>query len=138
MVEKLRVDATCVIPLDEITWRYDAAGGPGGQHANRTRSRVEASFDVAASPSLTDAQRSRLVTRLGPVVRASSSDERSQTRNRQVALDRLRHRLADGLHQERPRRASKPTKAGREQRLAGKRHRADIKRSRSARPDSDY
>ena len=131
MVEKLRIDATCVIPLDEITWRYDAAGGPGGQHANRTRSRVEASFDVAASPSLTDAQRSRLIDRLGPVVRAASSDERSQTRNRQVALDRLRHR-------ERPRRASKPTKAGREQRLAGKRHRADIKRSRSARPDTDY
>lgn len=137
MVEKLRVDSTCVIPLDEITWRYDTAGGPGGQHANRTRSRVEATFDVAGSPSLTDSQRTRLLTRVGPVVRAASSEERSQTRNRQVALDRLRHRLADGLHQERPRRASKPTKAGKEKRLAGKRRRSDVKRARG-RPDPDY
>jgi ribosome-associated protein len=137
MVEKLRIDSTCVIPLEEITWRYDTAGGPGGQHANRTRSRVEATFDVAGSPSLTDSQRTRLLTRVGAVVRAASSEERSQTRNRQVALDRLRHRLADGLHQERPRRASKPTKAGKEKRLAGKRRRSDVKRARG-RPDTDY
>ena len=136
MVEKLRVDATCVIPLDEITWRYDTAGGPGGQHSNRTRSRVEATFDIAGSPSLTDSQRARLLHRLGPVVRASSSEERSQARNRGAALDRLRHRLADGLHQERPRRPSKPSAAGKERRLAGKKRRSDVKRSR-ARPDTD-
>lgn len=137
MVEKLRVDATCVIPLDEITWRYDTAGGPGGQHANRTRSRVEATFDIAGSPSLTDSQRTRLLHRLGPVVRAASSEERSQIRNREAALDRLRRRLADGLHQERPRRASKPSVAGKEKRLSGKRRRSDVKRSR-ARPDTDF
>jgi ribosome-associated protein len=137
MVETLRIDATCVIPLAEIEWRYDVSSGPGGQHANRARTRVEASFDVAGSPSLTDGQRSRLLARVGPVVRATSGDERSQTRNREVALSRLRDRLKEGLHQERPRRSTKPSAGARERRLDTKRRRGDIKRSRGQRDYGD-
>ena len=133
MVETLRIDATCVIPLAEIEWRYDVSGGPGGQHANRARTRVEASFDIAGSPSLTDGQRSRLLVRIGPVVRVASGDERSQTRNRQVALGRLQNRLREGLHQERPRRSTKPSAGARERRLDSKRRRGDVKRSRGRR-----
>lgn len=136
MEEVLRVDATCVIPLAEIDWRYDVSSGPGGQHANRARTRVEASFDVAGSPSLTEGQRNRLLARVGPVVRVASGDERSQTRNRAVALDRLRRRLAEGLHQERPRRPTKPSAGARERRLTGKRHRSETKRARG-RPRHD-
>jgi ribosome-associated protein len=137
MAETLRIDGTCVIPLDEIEWRYDTSSGPGGQHANRARTRVEASFDVAGSPSLTDRQRALLLTRIGPVARAASGDERSQTRNREVALARLRQRLADGLHQERPRRATKPSSGAKERRLDSKRRRGDIKRDRGRRDYGD-
>ncbi len=133
----LRVDGTCVIPLAEIEWRYDVSSGPGGQHANRARTRVEASFDIAGSPSLADGQRARLLTKLGPVVRVAAGDERSQTRNRAVALDRLRQRLAEGLHQERPRRATKPSRGAKERRLSSKKKRADLKRSRGRRHQSD-
>ena len=131
--DTLRVDGTCVIPLAEIDWRYDVSSGPGGQHANRSRTRVEASFDIAGSPSLTDGQRARLLARIGPVVRVAAGDERSQTRNRAVALDRLRRRLADGLHQDRPRRPTKPSRGAKERRLSSKRKRADLKRSRGRR-----
>jgi len=136
MVEVLRIDATCVVPLSEIELRYDVSGGPGGQHANRARTRVEATFDVAGSPSLTDLQRERLRSRVGDVVRVASGDERSQTRNRAVALERLRQRLADGLYQERPRRATKPSKGAKERRLTTKRRRSDVKRARG-RPRGD-
>jgi ribosome-associated protein len=126
----LRVTGTCVIPLDEIEWRFDTSGGAGGQHANRARTRVEASFDVAASPSLSDYHRHRLLTKLGEVVRAASNDERSQIRNREVALDRLRTKLADALRDERPRRATRPTRGSKERRLSSKRRRSDVKRER--------
>ena len=133
----LRVDGTCVIPLAEIDWRYDVSSGPGGQHANRARTRVEASFDVAGSPSLTDGQRARLLARVGPVVRVAAGDERSQARNRAVALERLRRRLADGLHQERPRRPTRPSRGAKERRLSAKRQRSELKRSRNRRHLSD-
>lgn len=138
MDEVLRVDGTCVIPLAEVQWRFDVSSGPGGQHANRARTRVEASFDVAGSPSLTDGQRARLLARVGPVVRVASGDERSQTRNRAVALERLRHRLAEGLHQERPRRATKPSRGAKERRLTSKRQRSELKRSRGRARRTDY
>src|SRR3712207_4712886 len=80
--ELLRVDATCVIDSDELEWRFEPAGGPGGQHANRAHTRAVASFDVTSSPSLTVSQRQRIASKLGPVVRAVADDERSQLRNR--------------------------------------------------------
>lgn len=138
MVEQFRISGTCVIRFDEIELRYDVSSGPGGQHANRARTRVEASFDVVASSSLTEGQRELLRRRLGDVVRVSAGDERSQTRNRTVALDRLRQRLADALYQERPRRATKPSTGAKERRLSSKRRRSDVKRARGRpRPDTD-
>jgi ribosome-associated protein len=132
VADVLRVTKGCEIPLDEIEWRFDPSGGPGGQHANRSRTRVEVSFDVAASPSLTEDQRARLQTRLGDVVRAAAGDERSQTRNRAVALDRLRSALAAALREERPRRPTRPSASSTERRLTGKRRRSEVKRSRQS------
>ena len=132
----LRVTRTCVIPLDELEWRFSASGGPGGQHANTSNTRAEVRFDVRASPSLGPRQRARLLERLGPVVRVVASDERSQIRNRQLAIDRLRSRLAEGLRVARPRRPTAPSKAARERRLSAKHRRADVKRRR-ARPDAE-
>ena len=84
--EVLQVTKTLAIPLDELEWRFSSSGGPGGQHANTSNTKAEVRFDVAASPSLAPHQRDRLLERLGPVVRAVASDERSQTRNRELAL----------------------------------------------------
>ncbi len=126
----LRVSGSCVIPLDELEWRFTASGGPGGQHANRSNTKAEVRFDVASSPSLGPRQRERLLARLGPVVRVTVSDERSQTRNRALALERLRSRLAEGLKQERPRRPSTPSKAAKQRRLEEKRRQSERKRER--------
>ena len=118
------------VPLREITLRTSRSSGPGGQHANVTASRVEASFDAAASPSLTDAQRTRVLARCGPVVRAVAQDARSQARNRELALERLRDRLARALHVPRARRATAPTRASRVRREDAKRRQAQRKRER--------
>jgi ribosome-associated protein len=133
----LRVTPTCVIRMDELDWRFSASGGPGGQHVNTANTRAEVRFDIAASPSLGPRQRARLLERLGPEVRVVASDERSQLRNRELALERLRSRLAEALHVERPRRPTKPTKAAKEKRLEGKRHRSETKRRRQGRGDLD-
>ncbi|HEY6761350.1 MAG TPA: alternative ribosome rescue aminoacyl-tRNA hydrolase ArfB [Baekduia sp.] len=122
------------IPLDEVVVRASRSSGPGGQHANVTASRIEASFDVAASESLTDAQKQRIMDRNGPVVRAVAQDARSQTRNRELALRRLEERLARALHVQRPRTATKPTKASRRRRLEAKARRGAVKRDRRAPP----
>ena len=132
----LRVTRTCVIPLDDLEWRFSASGGPGGQHANTANTRVELRFDVLTSPSLGPRQRARLLERLGPLVRVVVSDERSQLRNRQLALDRLRSRLAEALRPSKPRRPTAPSLAARERRLRAKHQRADVKRQR-ARPDAE-
>jgi ribosome-associated protein len=127
-----------VIPLDELEWQTSRSGGPGGQHANTSDTRVEVRFDVNASHSLGPRQRARLLERLGPMVRATASDSRSQARNREIALERLRRRLADGLRVERPRRATKPTKAARVRRLDAKRRQSVRKRDRRPpRPDHE-
>lgn len=118
------------IPLDEVVVRASRSSGPGGQHANVTASRIEVSFDVAASASLSDAQKQRIVNRCGPVVRAIAQDARSQTRNRELALRRLEERLARALHVARPRTATKPTKASRQRRLEAKTKRGAVKRDR--------
>jgi ribosome-associated protein len=130
----LRVTGTCAIPLDELEWRFSGSGGPGGQHANTSNTRVEVRFDVEASPSLSPSQRARLLDRLGPVVQVVAADTRSQARNRELALSRLRDRLADALRTPRARRATAPSAAGRRRRLDAKRRRSDLKRQRRLRP----
>jgi ribosome-associated protein len=134
--DPLRIDGGVAIPLAEIELRVSRSSGPGGQHANVTASRVEAVFDVADSPSLTDAQRERVLARVGPRITAVAQDTRSQLRNRELALERLRSRLATALVVRRPRRGTRPTRAARERRLAQKRRRAEAKRARR-RPSAD-
>jgi ribosome-associated protein len=117
----LRVTPRLSIPLAEVTLRTSRSSGPGGQHANVTASRVEAIFDVASSASLSDTQRRRLLARAGPRLVAVAQDERSQARNRQLALERLAERLAKALAVPRRRRPTKPTAASRQRRLEAKR-----------------
>jgi len=124
------------IPLREIELRASRSSGPGGQHANVTASRIEASFDVAASTSLTDDQKRRIIGRLGPRVTAIAQDARSQARNRELALERLQRRLSSALAVARPRRATKPTRASEQRRLESKRRQAERKRARR-KPDPD-
>jgi ribosome-associated protein len=126
----LRITAGLSIPLAEVTVRTSRSSGPGGQHANVTASRVEAIFDVRASLSLSDAQRERVLARVGPRVVAISQDGRSQARNRELALARLSERLARALATPKRRRATRPTTASRERRLQAKRRGAERKRER--------
>ena len=126
----LRVTRDLSIPLDEIVVRASRSSGPGGQHANVTASRIEASFDVRASQVLSAAQRERLLARYGPRVTAVAQEARSQTRNRELALERLRERIARGLHVPRARHATRPTRASKERRLQDKKRQSDRKRSR--------
>ena len=136
MAAVLEINRDVAIPLDEVSIRTSRSSGPGGQHANVTASRVEASFDAAASPSLSDEQRARVLARCGPVVRAVAQDARSQARNRELALERLRERLARALHVPRARRATRPTKASRVRREQSKRRNAQRKADRR-RPAQD-
>ena len=130
MDDPLQLGRDVEIPLAEVDLRTSRSSGPGGQHANVTASRVEAVFDVEASRSLTEEQKRRVTARLGPVVRATAQDTRSQTRNRELALQRLRARLASALVVQRPRRPTKPTAASRRKRADAKRHRGEVKRNR--------
>jgi ribosome-associated protein len=132
----LTVSRSCRIPLDELEWRFSASGGPGGQHANTSNTRAEVRFDVAGSPSLGPRQRARLLERVGPTVRVVASDERSQARNRELALARLAARLADGLRIDPVRRPTRPRPSAALDRLADKRRRSETKRLR-ARPADD-
>ncbi len=118
------------VPLSEIAWRATTSGGPGGQHANRTLSRVEVSFDVAASAVLGPRQRARLLERLGPVVRAAAAESRSQARNRDVALGRLAAKLDAALQTAPVRAPTRPTRGSQERRVASKRRRSEVKRRR--------
>jgi ribosome-associated protein len=136
MPELLHINRDVAIPLDEVVVRASRSSGPGGQHANVTSSRIEASFDVEASSALDDAQKRRIIARQGPVVRAIAQDARSQTRNRALALDRLAARLAGALEVQRPRRPTKPSKGARQRRLDAKRRDAERKRGRR-RPAAD-
>jgi ribosome-associated protein len=118
------------IPLDEVEVRATRSSGPGGQHANVTASRVEASFDVSASSALTEEQKRRVMARCGPIVRAVAQDTRSQRRNRDLALERLTGRLGRALAVQRRRKATRPTRAAKERRLQQKRQRGETKRLR--------
>ena len=133
--KRLRVNRELAIPLAEIVLRASRSSGPGGQHANVTASRVEASFDVLASPSLSESQRVRVLARAGPRIVAVAQDERSQARNRELAIRRLTERLARALVVPRKRRPTRPTAASRERRLADKRRGTERKRER--RPPSE-
>lgn len=132
----LRITGGLTIPLSEVTLRASRSSGPGGQHANVTASRVEASFDVIASTALTDTQRDRLLARVGPRVVAVAQDERSQARNRELVLARLAERLAQALAVPKHRRATRPTAASRERRLQAKRRGTERKRERRPPEDS--
>jgi ribosome-associated protein len=132
----LRVNEDVVIPFDEIELRASRSSGPGGQHANVTASRIEAVFDVEASDALTEAQRELLLRKLGPRVTAVAQDARSQARNREFALDRLREKLAAGLRRPKPRRPTRPSRSARERRLEEKRKTSQRKAQR--RPPGDY
>jgi ribosome-associated protein len=130
MDDPLQLGRGVEVPLSEVELRTSRSSGPGGQHANVTASRVEAVFDVAASRSLSDRHKQRITARLGPVVRATAQDTRSQTRNRELALQRLRARLAAALVVQRPRRPTKPTAAARRKRLDSKRRHGERKQAR--------
>lgn len=128
--ELLRVTRSLTIPVSELRWRFTRSGGPGGQHANTSDTRVEVRFDVLGSPSLGPRQRARLLDRLGPEVRAVAADSRSQARNREVALERLGQRLAGALATETPRRATRPTAGSVRRRLEAKRRHGERKAGR--------
>ncbi len=131
----LRITPTLRLPLSELQFKFTPSGGPGGQHANKVNSRVELRFDVARSSALGPRQRSRLLDRLGPEVRVVADDERSQARNRQLAVDRFRQRMAAALHVDKPRKPTKPSRGAKERRLEAKRHLSERKRNRRPRLD---
>lgn len=134
--DHLVVSRSCRIPLSELRWRFSRSGGPGGQHANTADTRAEVVFDVAGSPSLGPRQRHRLLDQLGPEVRVVASDERSQVRNRALALERLAQRLAAALRVETARRPTRPTRGSKVRRVESKRRRSETKRlRRSVDPD---
>jgi ribosome-associated protein len=130
MDDPLQVTRSVAIPLSEIELRASRSSGPGGQHANVTASRIEAVFDVEASESLSDAQKARVRARCGPRVTAVAQDARSQARNRELALERLRDRLASALHVRKPRRATKPSRTAKAKRLEAKRQQSAKKAAR--------
>ena len=131
----IRVTASVKIPAHELEWSFGPSSGPGGQHANRAHTRAEVRFDVAGSGALSEAQRERVVRRLGPVVSVSADDERSQVRNRRLAAERLRQRLAGALKVEKPRRPTRPSKGAKQRRLDAKRRQSARKRERRFRPE---
>jgi ribosome-associated protein len=128
--ESIRVTRSVDLPLREIELRTSRSSGPGGQHAQKSETRVEAIFDVEASEALSEAQKRRVVAKKGPVLRAVAQDERSQLRNRELAVERLVAALRDALRVERRRVSTAPTAASRERRLEDKRRRSDVKRLR--------
>jgi len=137
VAEELRIDEGLAIPLGEVELRASRSSGPGGQHANVTASRVEAVFDVGASATLDESQRSRLTERAGPFVTAVAQEARGQARNRELALQRLAEKIAAGLTVPRRRRPTRPTRASRQRRLEQKRRNAERKRFRRKPPSEE-
>jgi ribosome-associated protein len=134
--DHLQITPDVTIPLRDVEIRASRSSGPGGQHANVTASRIEASFDVAAASTLTEGQKARIAARAGRRVVGVAQDARSQARNRELALERLRARLAAALEVPRPRTATRPSRAERARRLTAKRLRGERKRGRRH-PDAD-
>jgi ribosome-associated protein len=133
--ESIRVTRSVVLPLSDVDFRTSRSSGPGGQHAQKTETRVEALFDVERSKALTDAQKRRVLERAGAVLRAVAQDERSQSRNRELALERLVGQLREALRVPRRRRPTKPSKRSIERRLDEKRRRSQLKRQRASQDD---
>jgi ribosome-associated protein len=136
MADVLPIRPGLDLPLTEVELRASRSSGPGGQHANVTASRIEAVFEVGASQTLSETQKARIMSKLGPRVTASAQDTRSQARNRELALERLAARLAHALEVRRPRQRTRPTAAAKRRRVDEKKRRGDIKRARR-RPDLD-
>ena len=130
MSEAVRVTRSVTVPVHEIELRTSRSSGPGGQHAQKSETRVEAVFDVEASSALTDVQKRRVAAKASPVLRAVAQDERSQLRNRELAVERLVAALRDALRVERRRVPTRPTAASRERRLEEKKRRSQVKRLR--------
>jgi ribosome-associated protein len=128
--ESIRVTRSVALPPDEIELRFSRSSGPGGQHAQKSETRVEALFDVEASSALTPAQKRRVIAKAGPRLQSVAQDERSQLRNRELAVERLVEKLREALKVERRRVATKPSKAARERRLEAKKRRGETKRLR--------
>jgi ribosome-associated protein len=128
--DAIRVTRSVLLPLSEVELRFSRSSGPGGQHANTAETRVEATLDVEASSALTDAQKRRVVAKTGPTLRAIAQDERSQWRNRELAVERLVEGLRQALKVERRRVATKPTAASRQRRLESKKRRSQTKKLR--------
>lgn len=128
--ESIRVTRSVVLPLSDVELRTSRSSGPGGQHAQKTETRVEAVFDVERSRALTDVQKRRVVARAGPVLRAIAQDERSQSRNKELATERLVRQLQEALKVPRKRRATKPSKAAVERQREAKKRRSQTKRLR--------
>ena len=133
--ESIQVTRSVSIPRSEIELRFSRSSGPGGQHAQKSDTRVEATFDVLASPALSEAQKRRVLAKAGPVLRAVAQDERSQWRNRELATERLVEALREALRVPRRRKPTKPTKSAVERRLEQKRRRGAVKRLRRPPPD---
>lgn len=133
-VESIRVTRSVVLPVSEVELQVSRSSGPGGQHAQKAETRVVAVLDVGASSALTETQKRRVIARAGPVLRAVAQDERSRTRNRELALERLVGQLREALRVERRRVPTKPSGAARERRLQEKKRRGETKRLRRA-PD---
>ena len=131
----MRVTRSVALPVSEVELRFSRSSGPGGQHANTSETRVEAIFDVESSSALSDAQKRRVLAKAGPTLRAIAQDERSQLRNRELAIERLVEQLRQALKVERRRVATNPTKASRERRLETKKRRSQTKKLR--RPPGD-
>jgi ribosome-associated protein len=134
--DEIRVTRSVTVPRREIELRFSRSSGPGGQHAQRTETRVEALFDVGASTALTERQRKRVIAKAGPVLRGIAQDERSQWQNRELATARVIDALRAALEVPRRRKATKPSNASKEQRLAAKRRRGEVKRLRKPPADA--
>lgn len=134
--ESIRVTRSVSLPLSEIAIRVSRSSGPGGQHAQKSSTRVEAVFDVEASEALTETQKQRVLARSGPVLRAIAQDERSQLRNRELAVERLVEKLRAALAVPRRRVPTRPGAAARERRLTEKKRRSRVKKLRGQ-PDDE-
>jgi ribosome-associated protein len=128
--ESIRVTRSVTLPVAEVDFRTSRSSGPGGQHAQKSETRVEALLDVESSQALTESQKRRVVGKAGPVLRSIAQDERSQLRNKELALERLVEQLRAALYVERPRKPTKPGKAAVERRLEGKKRRSQTKKLR--------
>jgi ribosome-associated protein len=132
--ESIRVTRSVLLPVSEIVIRVSRSSGPGGQHAQKSSTRVEAMLDVEASEALSEVQKRRVIARAGPILRAVAQDERSQLRNRELAVERLVEKLRAALAVPRRRVPTRPTAKGREQRLESKRRRSRTKALRKPPP----